>query len=328
MISVRADAQGFLSVVAPDSTSAAVLNSVLAAETIPTNRHSAWHAVASVLVVAAHGRVLLARTSRGWGTAGGHVEEHDLSLRHAARREAQEELALDIPIDALVPVSFVSDVDPVSPAHAHYDFCFLHVVPAPVVATAGDDVSEAAWFDFDALPLLNEHMAAHVEAVRRAVAPRTILLGEDGPGSVDRHAVRAVIERAGNLLLLRSRAGDYKFPGGGVEAGEDDHTALARELREECGRDLLRMDGLVLVVRERRADLEDPTRMFTMESRYYRCAVGEAATAPRLSSFEKDLGLMAAWVSRDDACTANEVAEAEGHPWVGRELAVLRALAD
>lgn len=44
-----------------------------------------------------------------------------------------------------------------------------------------------------------------------------------------------VITRDGELLLLRSRHGDYEFPGGGVEADESAQGAVTRELREECG---------------------------------------------------------------------------------------------
>ncbi|WP_425558410.1 NUDIX domain-containing protein [Kribbella ginsengisoli] len=36
-------------------------------------------------------------------------------------------------------------------------------------------------------------------------------------------------------MLLKSRHGDYKFPGGGVEPGESMQSALQREFLEECG---------------------------------------------------------------------------------------------
>jgi 8-oxo-dGTP pyrophosphatase MutT (NUDIX family) len=52
---------------------------------------------------------------------------------------------------------------------------------------------------------------------------------------ISRYAVRAVVVRASQLLLLRSRHGDLKFPGGGVESGETPYEALTREIAEECG---------------------------------------------------------------------------------------------
>ncbi len=50
--------------------------------------------------------------------------------------------------------------------------------------------------------------------------------------------VAAVIERNGNVLICQRPAhkrhgGLWEFPGGKLEAGEDDRSALRRELREE-----------------------------------------------------------------------------------------------
>lgn len=325
---MRSDASAFRAIVPPRSRAAIELEGLLAAEAIPTDRAEEWHAVASVLMVSSDGQILLARNSRGWGTAGGHIESDDPDLRHAARREAWEELSVEMDPDELVPLSFVPDAGRLPPAHGHYDFCFLRLVSGPVTAIAGDDVLDVAWFPFDALPPLNAHMAGHVDAARRALATPRIVLGEDGPGPVDRHAVRAIVEHDGRLLMLRSRQGDYKFPGGGVEPGEDDRTALARELREECGRELLAMDGPVLVVTERRADLVDADLRFAMESRYYRCTIGEQLAEPGLSDSEQAVGLASEWVPLDEATAANERATHADRPlpWVERELAVLRAL--
>ena len=52
--------------------------------------------------------------------------------------------------------------------------------------------------------------------------------------------VAAVIELAGKILIGQRKPGGrhalkWEFPGGKVEAGEEDRTALARELREELG---------------------------------------------------------------------------------------------
>ncbi len=55
--------------------------------------------------------------------------------------------------------------------------------------------------------------------------------------------VAALIERGGRILVSQrgpgaGQAGRWEFPGGKREPGEDDQTALARELREELGVDL------------------------------------------------------------------------------------------
>lgn len=55
--------------------------------------------------------------------------------------------------------------------------------------------------------------------------------------------VAAVIERGGRILVSQrgpgaGQPGRWEFPGGKREQGEDDQTALARELREELGVEL------------------------------------------------------------------------------------------
>lgn len=65
----------------------------------------------------------------------------------------------------------------------------------------------------------------------------------------------AVIVRDGRYLLgLRPEgkrhAGQWEFPGGKVEAGESDHDALARELREELGVTLVALGAERFVQRD------------------------------------------------------------------------------
>ena len=55
-------------------------------------------------------------------------------------------------------------------------------------------------------------------------------------GSVFRRvAVRGIIERDGKYLIIHSKYGDYKFPGGGMEQGEPLEQTLEREIKEETG---------------------------------------------------------------------------------------------
>ena len=58
--------------------------------------------------------------------------------------------------------------------------------------------------------------------------------------AVYRTAIRGVALRGRELLMVHStEVGDYKFPGGGMNEGEEHEQALRREIREECGMSLL-----------------------------------------------------------------------------------------
>ena len=58
-------------------------------------------------------------------------------------------------------------------------------------------------------------------------------------GVMRRIAVRAVTFIDGKLLLIQNNRGELKLPGGGIEPGEDDPTALIREVKEETGYDII-----------------------------------------------------------------------------------------
>jgi 8-oxo-dGTP pyrophosphatase MutT (NUDIX family) len=277
-----------------------------------------------VLIVTVDGDVLLARNERGWGTAGGHVEAGDGTLRDTAAREAWEELGLALDPLQLEPLSLVVDAREVVPGCAHWDFCFVLLVASPVEPSAGSDVRETAWYSFDRLPEVNAHMQRHLDAARarlRSGARRS------GP-HVSRVAARAVIQRDGRLLLLRSGPdGDVTFPGGGVEEGETLHQALSRELVEECGRQVIDCGPVLLTYVDSRADRRGPG-IFTMHSHYLACTVGEQDLPLALEPYERELDLRPTWLTVEKAISINLAALATGraHPWVARGLSVLRHL--
>ena len=51
----------------------------------------------------------------------------------------------------------------------------------------------------------------------------------------EKYNIRGIVSIDGKLVMQCSKDGEYKIPGGGVEAEENHAEALARELREEVG---------------------------------------------------------------------------------------------
>lgn len=147
---------------------------------------------------------------------------------------------------------------------------------------------------------------------------------------IRREAVRGIIRQGNHLLMVYSaRNGDYKFPGGGIEKGESHLDALARELREECGAQLLHIDGeLGIVIESDRAGEPDFDR-FEMTSYYYYCNIAPELGETCLDSYEKELGFAPVWVEMETAVRANEavlVARIRPPRWTRRETYVLRKL--
>ena len=141
-----------------------------------------------------------------------------------------------------------------------------------------------------------------------------------------RDAVRAVILRGQDLLMVySSKVGDYKFPGGGVNAGESHQHALARELLEECGATLLGVDDGMGVIIEYDHAKESDFDVFKMTSSYYFCRVGDGFHRQTLDEYEHALGFQPAWINVKDAIEANKSLLSLNKPpkWLRREIFAL-----
>ena len=144
--------------------------------------------------------------------------------------------------------------------------------------------------------------------------------------AIERTAVRAVIWREGQLLMVYSaKVGDYKFPGGGVNADETHAQALARELLEECGASLLSVDGEVGAIVEYNLPMEKDFDVFMMTSYYYRCQVEDGFGIQKLDGYEEDLGFTPVWIDLDIALQRNKqlLGLFEPPDWLEREIFAL-----
>jgi 8-oxo-dGTP pyrophosphatase MutT (NUDIX family) len=147
--------------------------------------------------------------------------------------------------------------------------------------------------------------------------------------TVQRTAVRGVIQRGQNLLMIySSNVGDYKFPGGGVDEGESHAQALRREVSEECGATVTRIGEEIGAVIEYNFAEEAEFDTFKMTSHYYHCDVDDGFGAQNLIGYEIDLGFQPVWISIEDALEQNKtLLHSERAPeWLRREIFVLEYL--
>jgi 8-oxo-dGTP pyrophosphatase MutT (NUDIX family) len=106
--------------------------------------------------------------------------------------------------------------------------------------------------------------------------------------SFSRPSARSIIVRDGKIAMIHSRQYDYyKFPGGGIETGEDPVEAMIRETREEAG--LIAVPETVreygYVHRIQKSD-SDPTEAFVQDNFYYLCDAQDAVVSQDLDNYE------------------------------------------
>ncbi len=147
--------------------------------------------------------------------------------------------------------------------------------------------------------------------------------------AIERAAVRAIIWRGGKLLMVYSMVnGDYKFPGGGVQPGESRVQALARELSEECGAELLEVGAALGQVIEYLDPEEPDYDVFRMTSSYYFCTIKPGQRALNLDDYERELGFQPVWIEPDAAVAANKemLRAGRGARWTERDTFILEGL--
>ncbi len=130
--------------------------------------------------------------------------------------------------------------------------------------------------------------------------------GEDFP-VIQKKAVRAVIKKDGLIATQRSAAGEYKLPGGGMEPGESEIQALAREVREETGLiirpETVRGIGEILELRE---DIFEKGKKYEAHSYYYSVEVTGEEVPLSMTDSEIAAGYHLAWEKPEVIIAENE----------------------
>ena len=146
-----------------------------------------------------------------------------------------------------------------------------------------------------------------------------------------REAVRGIIKHENKLLMVYStKDGDYKFPGGGVNAGETYEETLIREIREECGAKVTSICSEFGKTVDYDIPMEKEYDVFKMISYYYICDVEAILEKQILDEYEEELGFVPVWIDIDSAIEANKMIiksnTCNAPRWTQRELFVLELL--
>lgn len=145
-----------------------------------------------------------------------------------------------------------------------------------------------------------------------------------------REAVRAVILRSSNLLMVQTNKGDLKFPGGGAKSEEQHEETIKREVKEETGYLVENIIENLGIFTERNIDQFDKDSIFEMVSHYYLCGVSALQSEQQLDDYEAELDFRPKWIDIDEAIRNNEKVIADNCPdmnaWVHRETMVLREI--
>lgn len=139
----------------------------------------------------------------------------------------------------------------------------------------------------------------------------------------ERYNVRGVIVRDGRLAMQKSRLGEYKFIGGGVDDGESHETALCREVQEESGlivlRNTIQPIGEIL---EKRLDIFNKTKIYLCHSFYYACEVDTQTVETNPTESEIRQGYALSWAAPQEILDANQAFLHK--QWIARDMDFLR----
>ena len=122
----------------------------------------------------------------------------------------------------------------------------------------------------------------------------------------ERQAVRAIVMRGSEILLLYTRRyDDYSFPGGGLAPGEDPVDGLRRELLEETGAANMRIDRYIGYLDEYRPPLKGSVDPLFMRSHFYLCHVDGELGAATPEAYEVANGMVPRWIDIHAAVAHN-----------------------
>jgi 8-oxo-dGTP pyrophosphatase MutT (NUDIX family) len=137
----------------------------------------------------------------------------------------------------------------------------------------------------------------------------------------ERQAVRAVVTRGSDILLLYTRRyDDYSFPGGGLDTGEDPIEGLRRELVEETGAKDVIVEHVIGHLDESRPPLKAGYDVLFMRSHFYLCRVAGELGVATPEAYEVANGMVPVWIDIGKALEHNRSVLASKPPNMGLSI--------
>ena len=122
-----------------------------------------------------------------------------------------------------------------------------------------------------------------------------------------RNSARSILIRDGKIAMVHSLKYDYyKFPGGGIEPGEEPVEAMIRETLEEAGLTVIpgsvREYGIVHRIQKSFSEGND---CFVQDNFYYLCEAEDRLGEQDLDDYESDERFTLEYIHPDTAIRAN-----------------------
>jgi 8-oxo-dGTP pyrophosphatase MutT (NUDIX family) len=132
------------------------------------------------------------------------------------------------------------------------------------------------------------------------------LLDFNNSNIILRRAVRAVIINK-NLILMAhlEKTDEYRFPGGGREENETIEEAIKREVLEEVGYNVIKINNKIGTITEYAIAREGGKNIFKMVSEYYSVEVENKQLKQNLEEYEEELIFKPCWIEIEEAHKTN-----------------------
>ncbi len=123
---------------------------------------------------------------------------------------------------------------------------------------------------------------------------------------VRRPSARGIIIKNGKVAMIHSEMYDYyKFPGGGIESGEEPIEAMIREVKEESGLTVI-PESIRELGNVHRRSITKKGGLFIQDNFYFVCSCKEDIGSTNLDDYESEEGFTLEFVKPNDAIKKNQ----------------------